>query len=581
MKIKFTDNQGEAFSNIEVTFLTGGSEVVYITDMEGVVEFFESEKGEKITCYIHKKDKKTFIFNEGDFPIIKLDAPLIDMVFITIGTEEESVTGATIFFEYLDQKIEKVSDNTGQILLEKIPLNTNVKVYQVFNDKECNVEINKCIKDKAQYFIIAEKFYEVSNMKFKLVDKTGQIIRTADVRFKVGENEFETVTDHFGCVVIDDIKVGDYVECKQLMFGKSLPWHKFRCEKNIDEYILHGEKLSLYAQNSEKFESQVRMRFRLVNSKMHPIPNAVLRLEYGVNVRNKYTNQAGEAIVDDVLIGDKIKAMVSLQGKKVEAEFICQKDDEIHEIIFKTRTASVYFWIIPLVLLIGIIVLYANSSSSNNDANEDEQVIVKKDSVKIKSYQFYINGTKKALPVVGSRIKLIYDDAVFEQFTNEKGFVNFATVNNKLPLKYEISAIGFKSLSKSFALDSIFKINLLEDDSIDVLYKLIPCDSIIQSKGAKTTLNNFKMNFSKGRFVLWYNLFDFPSKVEVFNGKLNTISEKNLIFSNKNFLTGKYNQSIEFESPDSVITVKITGNTAKTSWVYKVFCAKQYVKVIQ
>ncbi len=579
MKIKFTDNQGEAFSNIEITFLTGGSEVIYVTDIDGVVEFFEAEKGEKITCYIHKKDSKTFNFNEDEFPVIKLDPPVIDMVFVTIGSEEESVTGATIFFEYLNQKIEKISDNTGQILLEKIPVNTNVKVYQVFNDKECNVEINKCIKDKAQYFIIAEKFYEVSNMKFKLVDKTGQIIRTADIRFKVGDNEFETVTDHFGCVIIENIKVGDSVECKQLMFGKSLPWHKFKCDKNIDEYILHGEKPSLYAQNSDKFESQVRMRFRLVNSKMQPIPNAVLRLEYGVNLRNKYTNQSGEAIVDDVLIGDKIKAMVELHGKKVEAEFICQKDDEIHEIIFKTRTASVYFWIIPLLLLIGFIILYANSDSSN-DINDDEEIIVKKDSIKIKSYQFYIKATKKDLVVVGSKVKLIYNDAVFEQLTNEKGFVEFATVNNKLPLKYEVSALGFQFLSNEFKLDSIFRISLKEDDSTEILSSLLPCESLIESKGAKTTIYNFKMNMPKGKFNLWYNLFDLPDKVEVYNGKVNAVSEKNLIFSNKAFLTGIYNQSINFDSPDSTITVKMTGNSGKTSWVYKVFCAKKPVKVI-
>lgn len=579
MKIKFTDNQGEAFSNVEVTFLTKDGEVVFITDNEGVIEFFEAEKGEKIICYIHENEQVEFVFDENELPILKLKAPLIDMVFVTIGKEEESVTGASVFFEYLGKKIEKKSDNTGQIILEGIPVNTNVKVYQVYKEAEHNVEINKCVKEKAQYFIVAEKFYEIASMKFKLVDKTGLIIRNADIRFKVGDNEFETVTDHFGCVIVEDIKIGDTVECKQLMFGKSLPWHKFKCEQNIDEYILHGEKASLYGQNSEKYESQVRMKFKLVNSKIQPIPNAVLRLEYGINVRNKYTNQLGEAMIDDVLIGDKIKAMVALNGKKVEAEFICQKDDELHEIIFKTRATAAYFWIIPLIFLIVFIVFYANSNK-NNIEDETEEIIVKKDTVIISNYSFYIKSTKNSIPVSGSRIKLIYDNTFFEQITDEKGFTKFAAIDKKLPVKYEISSIGFQSLNKAFTLDSVFKINLIEDDSTDIAYEILPCSTTLESKGVKTTIRNFKMNISKGQFKIWYNLFDLPDKVEIYNGKANSISEKNLIFSNKDYLTGISNPTVEFNSQDSIVTVKMTGKSGKTSWVYKIFCAKQYVKIV-
>ena len=61
--------------------------------------------------------------------------------------------------------------------------NTVVKVYQLYKEHEYNVELNKCQKDKALYFIVANKDFEFSDMKFKLVDKSSQIIRNADIRF--------------------------------------------------------------------------------------------------------------------------------------------------------------------------------------------------------------------------------------------------------------------------------------------------------------------------------------------------------------------------------------------------------------
>ena len=61
--------------------------------------------------------------------------------------------------------------------LKDIPVNTEVKVYQLDKGQEVNMEINKCRYDKAQYFISVDEYFDYTSMKFKLVDKNGQIIR--------------------------------------------------------------------------------------------------------------------------------------------------------------------------------------------------------------------------------------------------------------------------------------------------------------------------------------------------------------------------------------------------------------------
>lgn len=576
MKIKFTDINGVILTNIEFNFLVNEKSSVHVSDNEGIVEFFDANEGDKVVCYIYGNDKHEFTYKEGNIPEIKMKAPLVDMLFVTIGDDSESIIGATVYFEYLDKKVEMISDNTGQIVLEKVPVNTEVKVYQLHNDQEVNVEINVCRKDKAQYFISVDKHFDFSKMKFKLVDKSGQIIRGADVRFKDGENEFEMVTDQDGYIVIDDIKVGNTVECKQMIFGKSLPWHKFKCENNIDEYILHGERPQPFNQSAEKYDSQVRMKFKLVNSKLQPIPNAVLRLEFGEKVRNKYTNQFGEAMVDDVLIGDKVNAFVDLRGLQVNAEFICQEDDETHQIVLKTGMPKLYFWLIPLVILVVIAGLYMNSGLT--DSNGDEEITEvkepEKDTLIISNYYFKVNESDTNRAILNSLIKVDYPDTVIERYSDKDGIAVIQSLEHQLPIKYEVSAVGYLSVNQKFTTDSVYPVKLGKIDSVEVVKNILPFNTTVQSSGIKTSYQSFKMNFSKGTFKIWANFFDIPDKIEVYNGKSFKATKNNLIFTSQ-YLKGITVPNVEFESADSTITVCITSSTAKANWVYKIYSARQ------
>jgi hypothetical protein len=324
------------------------------------------------------------------------------------------------------------------------------------------------------------------------------------------------------------------------------------------------------------------MKFRLTNSKGVVIPNAVLRLEYGDLVRNKYTNQYGEAMIDDVLIGDKIKAFVDIRGNKTESEFICQEDNEIHDIILKSINVSIYFWLIPLFAIIGFLIFYTNSDFGNEDENESTTQLdePKKDSVIITDYSFFVKDKKTNVPVSDAKIKLIYRDTFIERTTDLKGHASFKAFAHILPQKYELMKLGYISNSLDFKLDSNFNIKIAKNDSVEIDPIIVPCGTEVQSKGTKTTIKSFKLNMPKGRFNIWYNLFSMPTKVDVYKGSYEKISQANLIYSNKGFLKGISNPAIYFDSPDSLITVCVEGNAGKTSWVYKVYCARIPVKTV-
>jgi len=78
----------------------------------------------------------------------------------------------------------------------------------------------------------------------------------------------------------------------------------------------------------------------------------------------------------------------------------------------------------------------------------------------------------------------------------------------------------------------------------------------------------------KGNLKIWYNMFDQPCLIEVYNGSIKSISDKNLVFSSKGYFPGVYNQAIDFNTTDSVITIKMAGKLPKTNWVCKVYCPR-------
>lgn len=575
MKIKFIDINDQILENVEVKFIVNDKPVNFVTDSEGIVEFFDAWDENKVTCYIHEEDKHDFTFKEGEIAEIKTAAPLVDMIFVTTNEKEESVIGAKVCFEYLNEQVELTSDNTGQIVLEKIPVNTDVKVYQLDKDKEVNVEINKCKQDKAQYFIKVDETFDISEMKFKLVDKSGQIIRSADVRFKVAGDEFESVTDQDGCITIKDIKVDSVVECKQMIFGKSLPWHKFKCETNIDIYILHGEKPQTFDSSNEKYNSQVRMKFRLVNSKGHPIPNAVIQLEIGERTRNKYTNADGEAMVDDVLIGDKVSVFVDVRGIQTRSEFVCQEDGEMHQVVLKTSNPKAYLWAIPVVLLIIIGIVYTQfdfSGSENEEETHNETI--EKDTVIINNYYFKIRDSKEDKPLANSSINLIYKDTTFEKRTDIDGLAEFKAIAGKLPTQIDVNHIGYISNKMNFILDSVFQIKLSKNDSVLIADEILTCDNWTEAKGKKITYQSFKMNIPKGKFKLWLNFFNSPDMVDVFTGPIKDISDSKKIYSTEKYQKGIINQPINYDSKDSLITIKVSSGTADVTWGYKVYCGR-------
>ncbi|MBN1251330.1 MAG: hypothetical protein JXR51_16065 [Bacteroidales bacterium] len=571
MKLIFTDCENVILKNTEVVFEYKNSIETISTDGEGIISLKGLPEKVEIACFINESDKYFFKFKEKGEENIKLELIKLDMLFVIIGNNQNSLSGLNIFFEYRGKKEEHTSDNTGQIILKNIPLNTKIKAYQIFKGKEYNAEHFQCVRDKAQYFFVGDFLFESSDMKFKLIDESGQVIRNADMRFKIDQDEFEAVTNANGNIIVKDIKIDTIVSCKQLMFGKSLPWHNVTCEKGIDEYIIHGEKIKDFAYNTSALDSIVRMKFRLVDSHSEPVPNAIIKLEYDEKIRNKYSNQNGEAMIDDIRLGSRIKAFVDIKGKKIESEYICQEDNELHEMVIDTSNKKVLLALLGAIVLIAIIILFSKIDFSKAEMAENEEIKIEKDTI-IRNYKYFVKDEISGESVVNAKISLIFSDTVLSERIKGNDFVNFAALDSKSPQKVKINAVGYLPYNNDFVLDSINEILLNKDTLVYVDSKVENCGLFTKSEWNGTTIKNFKLNKSKGRLKIFYNMFAKPDKIEVYKGGVYDISDENLLFSSKVEVAGMNTILMDYQTADSTITVKISGIENNKGWIYKVFC---------
>jgi len=577
MKLIFTDNKNNLIKNTEIFFEYKKSVETISTDEKGVINLKGLPENVAITCYISDTDKHKMKFIEKTEKKIELNFVKLDMIFVVLNKEKESLIDLPVIFEYNGKKEELKSDNTGQITLKNIPLQTKVKVYQVFKEKKYNEEINICIKNKAQYFFIGKHLFETIDMKFKLIDQQKQIAINAEVRFKYDDNEFESKTNAEGYIILNKIKLGTKILCKQLLFGKSFEWQEVTCIKNKDIYVINGEQVFDNSNNkSSSAHSIVSMKFKLTNSELKPIPNAIIRLNYDGKERNKYSNQNGEAFINDIRIGSKINVFVDIRGRKIEKQYICNENNELHEIKMNTSNKQpiiVFFGIVALIALI-ILISKIDFSWGNTELPDKKEELVVEDTI-IRNYKYLVKDKITGEPVNYPKISLIYDDTVYTKIINDDTFVNFKAIENKIPKEINISAIGYLTYKKDFILDSINEMILDRDTLIFVDDKLENCGIyIIKSEFNGTTIKNFKLNKAKGQFRLYYNMFKQPDKIEIYKGGVYNICEENIIYTSKIKVSNKLSTNVSFETNDSIISVKISGINNNKGWIYQILCPK-------
>ena len=132
-------------------------------------------------------------------------------------------------FEYDGNTIKAVSDADGRITLQKVRNMVTVTAYQlngegvkenvntfVFNRSSRNYKIVIFVEPEPVPVVEPPKVEEpkVRNMRFKVIDEKGAVIKSAKVTIKYDGIKKELLTDSDGYVELQDVPVGAVVEAK-------------------------------------------------------------------------------------------------------------------------------------------------------------------------------------------------------------------------------------------------------------------------------------------------------------------------------------------------------------------------------
>lgn len=212
-------------AGIEIHFEYEGKKEIHKSDENGRITIDKVKVESYVKAYELEKDQQTNLhtftcYEYGTYQIKVLKR--FDMKFKVIDSNQQIRSGERFYFVYNGEEETITSDGSGIMILPAIKLETEVKVYQLIENKEENTNRFICQKDKDEYLIIIQvPLIEVPvvpvdipknyKMRFKVVDDKDQIIPNAEITVKYSGKTAKVFTDEFGYAEIEGVEPGTQV----------------------------------------------------------------------------------------------------------------------------------------------------------------------------------------------------------------------------------------------------------------------------------------------------------------------------------------------------------------------------------
>jgi len=209
-------------AGIEIHFEFEGKKEIHKSDQNGRITIDKVKVDSFLKAYELEKDQPTNLntftcYEYGTYQIKVLQR--FDMKFKVIDSNQKILSGERFYFSFNQDEETITSDGSGIMLLPKMKLETEVKVYQLKENKEENTNRFICQKDKDEYLIIIQvpvievPVIEQKNykMRFKVVDDKDNIIPSAEITVKYNGKTEKVFTDEFGYAEIEGVEPGTQV----------------------------------------------------------------------------------------------------------------------------------------------------------------------------------------------------------------------------------------------------------------------------------------------------------------------------------------------------------------------------------
>jgi hypothetical protein len=215
-------------ADIEIHFEYEGKKEIHKSDANGRITLEKVKVESFVKAYELEKDLQTSLhtftcYEYGTYQIKVLQR--FDMKFKVIDSNQKILSGERFYFSFNQEEETITSDGNGMMILPKIKLETEVKVFQLIENKEENINRFICQKDKNEYLIVIKvpeievpiipevpvEEPKVYKMRFKVVDDKNEIIQNAEITVKYNGITAKVFTDEFGYAEIEGVEPGTQV----------------------------------------------------------------------------------------------------------------------------------------------------------------------------------------------------------------------------------------------------------------------------------------------------------------------------------------------------------------------------------
>jgi len=247
-----------------------------------------------------------------------INAKKVQMVFNVVYQDDSIAPDSVIHLEYEGKKEIHKSNQNGQIIIEKVKIDTYVKAYEVENNEQINHHSFICYEFGTYKIVLPLKL----DMKFKVIDSNKKILVGERFYFSY-KNVEETITsDNDGIMILPKVNVMTEVKVYQLKDNIEENVNRFICEKGKEEYLIIIQVPYIEPVVVEKPVVPVvdpknyKMRFKVVDDNNQIVVSAEITVKYNGKTAKLFTDEFGYAELEGVEPGTKVNVEAKSEKKK-------------------------------------------------------------------------------------------------------------------------------------------------------------------------------------------------------------------------------------------------------------------------
>jgi hypothetical protein len=291
----------------------------HVSDVEAKIMLREVRVDEKVKAY--QKDGEQII-NEQSFVCYEagrytlIAKQYVDMLFKVVNQNNVPVSGETFTFDYRGQTVTLTADAEAKIILPQIGVGDDLIAFQTKEGNRCNDHNFICEKDKENLLRVEQEVPEIPpipiDMSFKVLNQHDNIVPNKDFTFEF-DGKTETFTSNSeGIISLPLVTAGSGIIAYQLIDDSKFNEHSFVAEPPVEGEAPKENILRVI----EEAPPIYNMRFKVIDHRGEVVPNAKVKITYNNKTVEKFTDDEGYTILEDVEPQTQVKVIAIGKVKK-------------------------------------------------------------------------------------------------------------------------------------------------------------------------------------------------------------------------------------------------------------------------